>query len=147
MGRINSRNKGAGAEREFARLLFDHLGVRLVRNLDQTRAGGFDLLPDTEQAGPVVEVLRSLAIEVKRYASITPSDLERFWRQTLKQAGAIGKVPVLAYREDRRPWRVVVPLHLLNPDLHPGLELTWCAVLSVEGFCAVVREREGDGHA
>ena len=141
-----SRNKGAGGEREFARLLFDHLGVLVVRNLNQTRSGGFDLLPASDEADPVAEVLRGMAIEVKRHAAVAPAHLEHFWRQTARQAEATGKVPVLVYRENRRPWRVVVPLHLLNPDIHPGQELPWCAELSVEGFCAMVRELERRDH-
>ncbi len=55
---------------------------------------------------------------------------------------AIGKVAALAHRENHQPWRVVVPLHPPNSDPRLGLEPTWCAVLSVEGFCTVVRERE-----
>ena len=41
---INSRQKGAGAEREFAGLVHDWSGVSLIRNLKQTRSGGHDLI-------------------------------------------------------------------------------------------------------
>ncbi|WP_198402726.1 hypothetical protein [Methylomonas koyamae] len=47
---------------------------------------------------------------------------------------------VLAYRTDRAPWRVVVPISLLNPalTLAPGIEYT--ATLSVQGFCHAIAE-------
>ena len=35
----NSRNKGAAAEREIAKLLFDELGMTFKRDLEQYRAG------------------------------------------------------------------------------------------------------------
>ena len=63
MGAINSRAKGASSEREFAGLIHDHLGVKLVRVLDQSRGGGFDLAPAPNQEGPVVETVRGLAID------------------------------------------------------------------------------------
>ena len=47
--------KGKSAERELAKLLGDHLGLELSRNLDQTRDGGYDLIG-----------LPGIALEVKR---------------------------------------------------------------------------------
>ena len=46
---INSREKGAGGELEFSRMVQGLLGTRLVRNLAQPRGGGHDL--DTEGGG------------------------------------------------------------------------------------------------
>ena len=39
MGRMQ-RSKGSAGERELARLIDEHLGIRLVRNLEQSRRGG-----------------------------------------------------------------------------------------------------------
>jgi hypothetical protein len=39
---INSRTKGAAAEREIFKILSDCLGVKVERNLVQTREGGAD---------------------------------------------------------------------------------------------------------
>ena len=138
---INSRAKGAQGEREFARHIHDQLGIRLVRNLEQTRSGGHDLVPAPHESGPVADTLHALAIEVKRHSKARNATIQGFWAQTRAQAKASGKTPVLAYREDRQPWRVVVPMYLVNPLLHKSHDLAWCATLSIEGFCCVIRER------
>lgn len=69
---MNARNQGASAERELARAIFDELGVRLVRNLEQSRRGGYDLVPDAEATGPLADWLGRCAIEVKRHAKARP---------------------------------------------------------------------------
>jgi|Laugresu1bdmlbsd_1035121.scaffolds.fasta_scaffold00145_20 hypothetical protein len=100
MGKINSRAKGKAGERELINelkvLLPPELTSELTRNLDQTRDGGHDILG-----------LGDWALEVKRYAEVLPADLERFWKQATEQARKDEKRPALAYRQDRRPWRVV----------------------------------------
>lgn len=45
---INSRNKGASAEREFSNIIYQWAGIRLIRNLEQSRSGGFDLTESLE---------------------------------------------------------------------------------------------------
>ena len=101
MGKINSRAKGKAGERELINelkaLLPPELTSELTLNLDQTRDGGHDILG-----------LGDWALEVKRYAEVTPADLERFWKQATEQARKDEKRPALAYRQDRRPWRVVM---------------------------------------
>lgn len=142
MKSINSRNKGASGERELSALVHEHLGVKLVRNLEQSRGGGYDLVPVGDNN--VADVMSRMAIECKRYSTVTPALLERFWDQASRQADQSAKTPVLAYREDRRDWRVVVPLYLIdktafNPEW--ATTFTWTAELSIEAFCALVRER------
>ena len=137
--RINSRNKGASSEREFAGAIHDHLNVRLVRVLDQSRNGGFDLAPAPDQAGPEVDTLRGLAIECKRYQAIPPHLMARFWQQATKQAEAAGLVPALAWRADRHPWRVTVPLGWLA-GMGTSMDLELTAALSLEAFCLAIRE-------
>jgi Holliday junction resolvase len=137
---INSRTKGASSERELAGLIHDHLGVRLVRILTQSRDGGYDLEPAPNQTGPVVDCLRGVALEVKRYQAVTPSLLARFWSQAVRQAEAAGLVPALAWRADRQPWRVTVPLAWLA-GMGNGHDLEHTADLSIPAFCLAVRER------
>lgn len=67
---INSRAKGASAEREFAQLIHQHLGVDLRRNLEQSRSGGHDLVAVGTDS--VSLALDAFAIEIKRYALVTP---------------------------------------------------------------------------
>lgn len=133
MGKINSRAKGASAERELIKELSQYLGDDLVaplkRNLEQTRVGGHDIVG-----------LDGWALEVKRYRQIRESDIARFWEQAVEQAERIGVNPVLAYREDFRSWRVVIHLSVLQDGMTwPGVQ--WTAEIGIEAFAAIVRER------
>lgn len=137
---INSRQKGAGAEREFAGLVNDWSGVRLIRNLEQTRSGGHDLIVHPDEVGSVAGYFRQLAIECKRYQTATDAQIQKWWAQAALQAEQAGLIPVLAYLANRSPWRVVVPLALVNPSLSQNSQLPYTATLSVEGFCLVASE-------
>lgn len=143
---MNSRRKGASGEREFAAVLHEHLGARLVRNLEQVRNGGRDLLPPEGDDDPLTQVLAKLAIEVKRYrtASTAITAQERlWWAQAASKAS--GLVPVLAWRADRGFWRVLVPLAWLGFEVAPVSDHAYTVALSVTVFAALVRERgEGD---
>lgn len=93
-----SRDKGARGERELSDLLTIYarevgITLKLSRNLDQTRDGGHDL-KGLEQWG--------LAVEVKRVE--TPA-IAKWWQQAVRQADAVNCQPVLAYRQNRHPWR------------------------------------------
>lgn len=129
--RINLREKGASSEREFARLIEEQLGVRLVRNLEQSRSGGHDLEPMGDD--PAALALGRFAIEVKRHAAITPAKLAEFWKQAEEQAKKAARTPVLALRE-------VLPLCALNANFGAWEGIEWAAALSVPAFCALVRE-------
>lgn len=107
------------------------LNVRLVRVLDQSRSGGFDLAPASDQTGKEVDTLRRLAIECKRYSDIQQHMLTRFWEQACRQGEASGLVPVLAYRADRQPWRIVVPLNWLVGIGGAPVDLSLTAALSL----------------
>ncbi|NGZ29556.1 MAG: hypothetical protein G8345_22035 [Magnetococcales bacterium] len=120
------RTKGATGERELAGLLRDRLGLDIRRNLEQARSGGADLLG-----------LPGLSLECKRAA--VPK-LGPWWEQTIQQAGE--RVPVLAFRVDRQPWRFLIPLGAILPGTEEqpnSLEFT--ATLSIEGFSLWFRER------
>lgn len=132
MGKINSRAKGAAGEREFIKEISGYLGEEAVaplkRNLEQTRAGGHDIVG-----------LDGWAIEIKRYRVVKEGDIARFWVQAVEQAQKVGRVPALAYREDHRSWRVRIPLKYLRAEMDwEGVE--WTAEVSLEAFAAFVRE-------
>lgn len=137
---MNSRAKGADAVRELARVIRDHLGVRMVRNLEQYRRGGHDLVPHEDETGPVAAVLGRYAIEAKRYAKASPHLLKGWWAETCVQAERVGLLPCLCYREDRADWRVVLPLVAVREDLPKAEGVDWTVELSVPGFAALVRE-------
>lgn len=135
----NSRAKGAAAERELAKRVEQELGVKLARNLEQSRSGGHDLEPVGESA--TAEALRRFAIECKRHTAITPAKLADFWRQAEEQATKAGRVPALAYRADRQDWRICVPLSAVNNTVFGEWGgVAWAAEMSVPAFCALVRE-------
>ena len=90
-----SRTKGAAAERELFKILSDELGFVVRRNVDQTRAGGADGIE-----------INGIAVEVKRREALS---IPAWWRQTCKQAEALGRLPILFYRQSRKPWSVVIP--------------------------------------
>ena len=101
-----SRNKGAAGEREFFNSLSDWLGVdflrywlgisKIERNLQQTRSGG----ADNHEAFP-------FGVEVKRQEKL---QITKWWVQTEEQAG--DRTPVLAYRQNRGEWRILVGMDL-----------------------------------
>jgi Holliday junction resolvase len=119
---INSRTKGASAERELFKLISEATGVEVKRNLVQTREGGFD------------SSVGRFAIEVKRQENL---DFTSWWEQAVKQAEAAKLMPMLAYRKSRYPWRVrvwsidYVALHggsgggytVVEVDLEEGISL------------------------
>jgi hypothetical protein len=101
-----SRQKGAGAERELFGLLNTELGHDwFKRNLLQTRQGGCD-----DQNAEV------FALEVKRQEK---QALHEWIAQTLEQAKP-GQLPVLAYRRNHEPWKILL-------------------VLDVSGFCKLFK--------
>lgn len=137
-----SRTKGASGELELARLIHDHLGVRLVRRLEQTRAGGHDLEVHPDETGPVADQLRRYAIECKRACTAPPAKVSAWWAQTASQAAASRRVPCLAYRIDRQDWTLVVPMRELAKTMPAWSPDTtdYCAALTLPGWISLIRE-------
>jgi Holliday junction resolvase len=93
----SSRTKGAAAEREFAKMLADELGVDVKRNLGQARDGGDDI------------TVGRYRLEVKRREALRMDE----WCKQIETAAGPGEVPVVVYRRNGQPWRAVVPIALL----------------------------------
>ena len=83
-----SRNKGAHAERELAAYLSDALGVEIKRKLDQAREVG------------------QFRIEVKRREKLAIPQ----WVRQIEECTEEGEVPVVAFRQNKQPWRIVIRL-------------------------------------
>lgn len=134
MGKINSRAKGAAAEREFCKELAEFLGDALTgplkRNLEQTRVGGHDIVG-----------LDGFAIEIKRYRVIKEGDIVKFWAQAVEQARRVDAEPVLAYREDFCSWRVRIPWGFMMDDMEWDQDVDFTLELSLKAFATLVRER------
>jgi len=123
-----SRRKGAAFEREIANLIKDHLGLDAKRNLMQTAEGGHDLLG-----------VSGWAIECKRYASIKPADVRKFWEQTVMQAHYVEALPCLITKADRQPIQVHIQWMGPGSDCF-GDSIQGVATISFELWCGIVRE-------
>ncbi len=103
---VNGRQKGQRGEREFIAKLQEVVdkvlgddSFELHRNLDQTRAGGADV----EGATPEYDLC---AFEVKRQEKLS---INRWWEQATRQARESKRpCPVLAFKQSRQPWRVMM---------------------------------------
>lgn len=124
-----SRNKGQRGEREFIGILqrvidevFGEDVYELKRNLFQTREGGYDVAGLPEQ-------FDLIAFEVKFQETL---NINSWWEQAVEQAG--DKAPVLAFRQSRKKWRIMINgmVPLIGDHFDPGLE---CRVeISLEDF-------------
>lgn len=90
------KSKGSGGEYEIICLLTDwaaEIGVtlELERNLEQVRRGGAD-----------VNGVPNMEVEVKRVETLAVAS---WWAQVCRAADQSGKVPLLAYRQNRKKWR------------------------------------------
>ena len=91
--------KGSNGEREAADLLRAWAAtagfeIEPLRNLEQVRSGGYDL-----------NGIPGLGIEVKRVENL---NVKAWWQQATRQADQYGTIPVLMWRQNRRPWRFKV---------------------------------------
>jgi hypothetical protein len=123
---VNSRNKGARVEREFATLCRDHLGIEVQRNLEQTRSGGHDITG-----------MEGWSPEIKARAKVpTPGELEIMWEQATDQAVAAGDRAVLAVKANLRGWICYIDGHDLMPEVFDKGERLG---MSLMGFFSVYR--------
>jgi Holliday junction resolvase len=95
--RLNSRQKGASGEREFAKLLRD-AGLEGARR-GQQFSGSKDS-PDV-----VCDALTGVHFEVKR---VQAGNLYDWLKQAIRDAD--GKMPVVAHRKNQREWVAIVPM-------------------------------------
>jgi hypothetical protein len=93
------RRKGSAGENELATILSEQLGRVVKRKLGQARDGGDDIQ---------VERFR---IEVKRCQTLA---VPRWCRQ-IEAATQPGEIPVIAFRRNGEPWRVIVQLDDFMP--------------------------------
>jgi len=110
---VNIRTKGQTGEREIAndlskiiRDIYIKLNLPIPRdrkgeevpfvqrNQMQTASGGHDITGTFD-----------LAIEIKRQEALS---INTWWKQAVSQAARADGVPVLLYRQSRKPWKVVM---------------------------------------
>ncbi len=113
----DSRQKGAAFERDVCKMIGEAFNISVKRNLEQTRAGGADI------------ELKPFLVECKRYAQQGSNWFKDDWWEQVKRSSQNDYMPVLIYKYDRQPIRVVLPLVTINPDFEPEHMLMF-----VEGF-------------
>ena len=126
----NSRNKGLRFELSIASLIDMDLGIKLHRNLEQSRTADHGDLISSDPSWP-------FCIECKRYASgYLPKD--EWWQQVCTASEAVRKIPILVYKFDRLPIRVRVPIGFVQ--LEKTYDKRYVADLDFPTFCYLVRE-------
>ena len=133
---VNGRNKGASFEREVGKLLEDELGISFKRDLEQYRAADHGDLLASDPDFPFV-------IECKRYASGTGCK-PAWWQQAQAAANAVGKMPCVIYKYDRRELRCVVPFTALYAAFGAHCVSEYQAEMTLEAFCYITREIMND---
>ena len=125
-----SRNKGIRGEREFIKALKAKLGddLAIKRNLEQWSSGGYDIIG-----------LDDFAFEVKRCETL---EISKWWKQTVAQAG--NKNPVLAFRQSRKPWRIMTEATLPLPRWDIEEQLTVRVEISFADLCKWIKETIND---
>lgn len=125
----NGRAKGAAFEREISQKIFEQLGIKVQRDLDQYRMKG---------RGDLIG-LDGWCIECKRYANTKANDLHKdaWWGQTCAAASLTGDQPVLIFKYDRQPIRCVVYLSAINGAFSGKADT---ATIAFETWCMLVRE-------
>ena len=112
MGRkINSRAKGAAAEREFAKMLRGYMRPDGTP-VEARRGCQYSGRPDGSSCD-VVHNIEGVAFECKRIERFTPALAYAAVDQSRADAG--DNTPVVGWRTNRREWLAILPMHeLLN---------------------------------
>lgn len=91
---VNSREKGAGGEREFAKMCREH-------GFDGARRGQqFSGIEGEDVVG-----LPGVHVEVKRVQAL---NIDKAMAQSIKDAGE-EQIPIVAHRKDRKKWLITMP--------------------------------------
>jgi len=110
MNHAARRQKGSRGERELAKLLNEKFDLGACRSLVQTREGGEDI--NLNSIGICIEVKRQEALAVNTW-----------WKQISNAAAKASLMPVLAYRQNRKGWKFVLPATLLSLEVKGKIEV------------------------
>ena len=108
-----AKQKGKRGEREFAEVL-TRLLARDPSWEDQK------IFVDVQANGGDIISVTGLSIEVKRQETL---NIKTWWRQTQIQADHTGGIPVLAYRQNRRAWKIILPAYLISVPITGYMEV------------------------
>lgn len=123
----HSRNKGAAFEREIAKMISEHLGITVKRDLEQVRESDHGDLTG----------LNGWSIECKRYASGNTAP-HAWWEQACRAAYTAECLPVLIYKFDRRNIVCRVPFDAF--DINNTHDWKYYVEMDFPTWCYLVRE-------
>lgn len=103
-GKMNIRGKGAGGERQLCKWIKDNLGFEAERNLNQVRSGGSDIITYWF----VFEVKRVEKLDVTAAWVQCKCDTDKVNENRLANGETNLAEPVLAYRQNRKPWSFAI---------------------------------------
>ena len=152
---VDSRDKGMRAEYQVRDLLRDQTGIQWER---VPGSGGFNASHGLKGDLYVPDDAYNIrhCIEVKHYKddvlnsnlfNVSVSQLEKFWLQTVREAGEINKEPLLIFKKDRGQWivatreEVMAPVELvltteaMEDTIYLYLFSVWLAEQSEETLC------------
>lgn len=79
---------------------------QVQRNQNQSAVGGDDLIGTYD-----------FSIEIKRQEALS---LDKWWKQACVSASRQGKIPVVIYKQNRKPWRVMIGGYIVHPSVKPA---------------------------
>ena len=129
---VNGRSKGSAFERQTSKLLEAELGIAFKRDLEQYRASDHgDLIADDPDF-PFI-------IECKRYAQGTGCR-PNWWAQACNAAEAVGKLPCVIYKYDRRDIRCVINMTAIYRSCGYDHTNARLVEMDIESLCYIIRE-------
>ena len=129
---VNSRTKGANFERDVCKKLTDFFKsinhpLEFKRNLDQYQKKDQADIQFSE-----------FAIECKCYAATKDGwHKTEWWKQVCKAAQINQLTPLLIFKFNRRPIRVVLPLYMINEKLEK-FDFEKICIVDWEQFCEIL---------
>lgn len=116
---INIRAKGQNGEREIADMM-NLVVMRVMKDLGHSEADVLAVANTVQRnqnqsavGGNDLSNTFGLSIEVKRQEDLS---INAWWKQCAEAAARNGELPVLAYRQNRKPWRMRLPVALPLPN-------------------------------
>jgi len=99
---LHAQKKGKRGEVEFCKWLLDNFGIDTERNYNQSDGSSSDIIID------------DFIFEIKRQQVLS---LDSFWHQVVvakKNHKNKELIPIVAYRQNRQPWRFLIPANLIH---------------------------------
>jgi len=100
---LHAQRKGKAGEEEFCKWLYDNFEIDVARNLKQSRGKGSDIIVD------------DFLFEIKRREVLS---LDAWWHQIIVAQKTYekkkGLIPIVAYRQNRQPWKFLIPARLIH---------------------------------